>query len=989
MLHGSKFVAAPEAIPGMVRPAHPPSVGLHQLVLACGAVLVLMVLSLIGGALWHHRQETVQNGLSTAQNLAMVIAGQVEAVVNTIDQSLQRTTLVLEFAAPTSDYREVADPLLLAINKEVPYLRTLSHYDARGTLIRTSQPEATVRSIADQDWFLHHRDHPAQGLQITVYNRGDHSDDPTFVVLSRRVVDAEGRFAGVVVAVPDRRFLQRQFDTVVVGDGGVVALSLMNGLVLVRAPDEPALVGISLAKLPLYQEMIDNPAVSGSQRGVYVSDGRVRLVGWYKLPVGELVVRVALAEDDLLGDWYEDIALYGLGGTLFLILVMALLGLLIIQLRRREQAEWALRESERFATSTIDALKTLICVLNEQGAIVATNLAWRQAALPVGVKNLDLGFNYLRLCEAASSGEYASDRQLGEGIRAVMRGERELHTQECLRDTGQGRLRFFTRVTRFTGTGPVRVVVSHHDVTDRHRALEAMIRLKERAETYLAIAEAIILELDPQGVVRRINRQGCLVLGYDEEELIGRNWIETCLPEETRTQTQAEYARIMAGEAPLVEYREYQVVTRDRRLRYISWHNQLLPEKDGQTAGMICSGQDTTERRLIEDRLRASERRLAMAQTIAHLGNWEEDLDSRLIWWSDEVYRIFERSGDGFGATFTDYLSYVHPDDAEMVNIARKRLLKERAAIWLDHRILLPDGRIRYVHLQAELITDPQGMPVCSAGTIQDITERKRAENELRLAMQEAALANRTKSEFLANISHELNTPLNAVIGFSELLTDESIGVLGAEKYREFAGSILRSGLHLQEIISDILDIAKIDLGDVPLDEEVIDLAGLIEERVQRITPDAEDAGLTIHTMISSEQLGLVADRRLVKQVLRSLLSNAVKFTPHGGRIDVRCERDDNGMLALAVADTGIGIADEDIPRVFERFSQIDSTLSRSYDGTGIGLSLTKAIIERHGGSIDIVSQLRHGTVVTARFPANRILLMDAEAPSLCSGRVA
>ncbi len=244
----------------------------------------------------------------------------------------------------------------------------------------------------------------------------------------------------------------------------------------------------------------------------------------------------------------------------------------------------------------------------------------------------------------------------------------------------------------------------------------------------------------------------------------------------------------------------------------------------------------------------------------------------------------------------------------------------------------------------------------------------------LRQAKEAAEAASRAKSGFLATVSHELRTPLNAIIGFSELVLSEAQGPLGNEQYRGYIRNVHESGHHLLEIINDILDLSKAEAGKLELQEHTVDIRMAVRTVARLINPKVEEGSLVLDCALPAALPGLRADERKVKQVLINLLSNAVKFTPAGGRIRVTAEIDPAGALRLAVADTGIGIAPDHLARVFEPFSQVDSSLSRRHDGTGLGLPLVKALMELHQGDIELESTPGEGTTVTAVFPPARVL---------------
>jgi signal transduction histidine kinase len=240
-----------------------------------------------------------------------------------------------------------------------------------------------------------------------------------------------------------------------------------------------------------------------------------------------------------------------------------------------------------------------------------------------------------------------------------------------------------------------------------------------------------------------------------------------------------------------------------------------------------------------------------------------------------------------------------------------------------------------------------------------------------------ATAASQAKSQFLANMSHELRTPLNAIIGFAEVLEQGKHGALPLRQ-QQYARDIRDSGAHLLEIINNVLDLSRLDAGQTDLHEKVIELAELVERTLRPFQGQAEGKKLHLKLEATPNLPKLRCDPTRIQQVLRSLLSNALKFTPPGGEIRVVVAyRDD--ILRFTIADTGIGIAPENVPRALEVFHQIDSGLSRHYEGIGLGLPLSKRLIERHGGTLELVSRAGVGTAITVTFPPERVVVSERE----------
>jgi len=248
------------------------------------------------------------------------------------------------------------------------------------------------------------------------------------------------------------------------------------------------------------------------------------------------------------------------------------------------------------------------------------------------------------------------------------------------------------------------------------------------------------------------------------------------------------------------------------------------------------------------------------------------------------------------------------------------------------------------------------------------VSERTR---QLQKAKLEAEKASRSKSEFLANMSHEFRTPLNAIIGFAAMIEGAMVGPI-ERKYQEYAGDIRNSGKHLMELLSDILDLSKVEAGKLDIDEQEVDVAEVITSCADMVRLRVEEASLIMTTEFPPELPTLYADRRRLSQVLVNLMTNSIKFTAPGGRIVVSAEIGGDAGIVIAVSDTGIGIAEEDIPKVLEKFGQVRFNHMHSQEGTGLGLAVANALMELHGGTLRIISDKGVGTTVTVIFPPER-----------------
>ena len=313
----------------------------------------------------------------------------------------------------------------------------------------------------------------------------------------------------------------------------------------------------------------------------------------------------------------------------------------------------------------------------------------------------------------------------------------------------------------------------------------------------------------------------------------------------------------------------------------------------------------------------------------------------------------------------SQYLLLVCPENRDLVGSTFRRLLTSGGKYNQEYEIVRPDGTIRAVRTEVEAVLDDDGSVRRIIGSVHDQTSVKRVEAALRQAKEEAISASMAKSEFLANISHELRTPLNAVIGFSEVMIQEVFGPMGNDRYREYAGDIRQSGLHLLGVINDLLDYSKLEAGRLELHVEDVSPAAILDKctRMMRQRVDAEH--LTLSTDIGdAADVVVQGDDRKITQIILNLLSNSIKFTPTGGIIRLSIRQSGDGV-DIVVADSGIGMSENDIALALAPFGQVDSSLNREYTGTGLGLPLSKSLVELHGGTMTIDSAPGKGTTFT------------------------
>jgi signal transduction histidine kinase/CheY-like chemotaxis protein len=381
----------------------------------------------------------------------------------------------------------------------------------------------------------------------------------------------------------------------------------------------------------------------------------------------------------------------------------------------------------------------------------------------------------------------------------------------------------------------------------------------------------------------------------------------------------------------------------------------------------LALAQNIDERRELVRSLQHSEADLARAQGVARTGSWRLDMQTDRLVWSAEAHRIFGVP-EGTPLTYELFLERVHPDDRASVNAAWRAALTG-APYDLDHRIVAGDS-VKWVRELAELEFDSAGALISGFGTVQDITERKRLEEELRDKADRLAEANRLKDEFLATLSHELRTPLQAILGWSHML---ALGPLEPETTQRAMASISRNAQSQAQLVADILDVSRIITGKLSIDVESVDLRPVVANAVESIRPAAAAKRLDLQVALEDRPACVSGDTGRLQQVIWNLLSNAVKFTPAGGRVSVAVEGL-GSQIRIQVKDSGIGIPPAFLPYVFDRFSQVDSSTTRRHGGLGLGLAIVRHLVELHGGTVRAESEGEgRGTTFTILLPMRAI----------------
>jgi PAS domain S-box-containing protein len=534
-----------------------------------------------------------------------------------------------------------------------------------------------------------------------------------------------------------------------------------------------------------------------------------------------------------------------------------------------------------------------------------------------------------------------------------------------------------------SANGTVICDIRMRNIEDRIAISEDRSRLQSLLDTVLDNVPLMISVRDvEQDCFIHVNRMFQRIAGIPKEKIIGQG--TTGIFGTERSDTRRELTKKVVENREVVELPEIEFDSPHLGYRIFKSAKHPILDEEGDVRYVVSITDDITERRRAEEALRRNENHLedaieSFSNSIALF-----DADDRLVLYNTRFKHIWP-CGDFETQAGQTYETLLRAYSEEAVRngsgmdveaFVAKRINAHRNPP-VTHELQLFNG----TWLQISHRKTSEGGTVLT-GT--DITTLKEREEILRdagieaiKAKEAAEIANRSKSDFLANMSHELRTPLNAVIGFSEIIRDAIMGVDAIDQYRIYAQDIHVSGLHLLDLINDVLDMSKIEAGKLELNDETVALREPIELAIRLVGERAEQTNVALITDIEGDLQPMRGDMRKIKQIIINLLSNAVKFTPKGGSVTTCARRAANGDFIVDVTDTGIGIAEKDLPKIFEAFGQATSGFDRQYEGTGLGINLAKALTELHDGEFSLRSATagpEKGTTATVRFPSSRAI---------------
>ncbi|MFP4097907.1 MAG: PAS domain S-box protein [Alphaproteobacteria bacterium] len=514
------------------------------------------------------------------------------------------------------------------------------------------------------------------------------------------------------------------------------------------------------------------------------------------------------------------------------------------------------------------------------------------------------------------------------------------------------------------------------EISERSRLNDALALAEKDNRAIINAVRDIIFETDMEGTVLFLNAAWRQITDFEIERSRGSNLFSMLHPQDQQKQRR-DFDMLVRGQKQA--YRSFtRLRTSDGTFRAVELAVSMIRQDENNNMRVVGTITDVEERRRAERALAEAEKKYRAIVENAAGGLYQLTPEGMYLSANPAMARILGYdSPEEMLRLIKNANGMVYPNKKEREDFA-KTLVNQEQVIGYESQVLRKDGNKIWVRENIRVVKDDQQNVIYFEGSMEDITKRKEADFALMEAKIQSDMASRAKSEFIANMSHELRTPLNSIIGFSDIMQKEVMGQLGQDVYKEYAADINRSGKGLLKTINEILDISKIEAGNRDLSESEFTFSDVVQTCTELYFSRQKEKKITLVNHCKNMP-SIVGEELSIKQVIGNVYSNAIKYTPSGGRITIVSNYDLDGTFRFSITDTGIGMTAEEIETALSPFGQLNNALDRSSSGVGLGLSLSKAIMDIHEGRIEIISEKSIGTTVTLIFPPQRVIRHSEE----------
>ena len=944
--------------------------------------IAILFIALVAYQLYATYLAALESAKKDANNLTLVIA---DGMKNTLDMAEYGLSSMVLRIPPEAMHREQVERegkrLTDWLEDRVGSVKLASAarvFDANGQRLYSSVRNEAPINIGDRAYFQRLRDHPSDRTIYTEVIRG-RSSGRLGMFAVRSIRDKRGVFLGVALIALDVDQIQNHVKLIDLGKQGSFALRrIEDGAQLVRFPGFMEIDNKPYPNLPTRLAAL-RTGFGATDPAVSPVDGIARIYGYRKLGDYPFFVTIGIAESDYLADWRKDALTILVIALVFVTSLAVVFRLIAWSDAGRRRDEEALRKADAFKHSILNSVDSEIVVIDKAGVIMAANDPWRKFSIansPIPgqlAPHTDVGTNYLDACRPEKEARPGAV-PTAEGIRSVLEGRARSYTEEYPCHSPTEKRWFSMRVSPLGDSGDLGAVIIHTDISGAKRVESALRESEARFRSMADTAPVLIWIAGEDKLCNWFNQVWLDFTGRSMEQEMGNGWATGVHPEDFQ---RCLDTYVNAFDARRKFEMDYRLRRHDGEYRWILDCGVPRYDDHGKFVGYIGSCTDITERMRLAEEVQNQHERLSSILEGTHVGTWEWNVQT-----GETIFN--ERWAEIIGYTLSElapisiesWLTVCHPEDLKISEaLLAKHFAGELAYYACEVRVRHKDGHWVWVLDRGKVSRwTADGKPLLMSGTHQDISLRKSNETLLIEARHQAEAANVAKGRFLATMSHEIRTPMNGILGMAQMLLSPTLE--DAER-QDYARIILHSGQTLLTLLNDILDLSKVEAGKVELEARTFEPAEIVQETRALFAEAAAGKGLKMESgPFHPAGQRYRGDPYRLRQMLSNLVGNAVKFTQQGQIvIEVRevSRQDRSALLEFSVSDTGIGIPEDKHSLLFQPFSQTDSSMTRQFGGSGLGLSIVQSLARLMGGEVGVESRPGNGSRFWFRVPASLV----------------